>query len=417
MKLTNGNPNSKKKISLISATSSSDSSFHQIGDLLIDKDNDEVKKPDNDGLEYLPTIVPTTSKSSANSFLSSSSRRVSSSLFSFKKHVKVIKTKQSQLPISVKEIQDINYNNIMNGNVRISQVPYISSMEEVSPLFKMDLPNDATNNQDLEEDGKPLNSPKNLSNLEQMIDGALESSGLFSLRNSVISPSPKNKQFKILYNDNKASKNRDDLSIVGIFKPKTDQYDNIKEVVMVIDGKQPSIREGLYINNNWNIPRHMASSEYKLTLPSTCLDSNMKKQANKNIIHSDSFYEIIPGKINTSSTSLPNQDLKTNNSINDSVDSNINVSSAETGEEYYPNIPSENKDYTYLKKVITNIDKIVENNKSSTGLEIRSVSPLSIINYYADQNSFSDENFEVSNGNEKDDPSLNECKREIKIDF
>ncbi|KAG0668442.1 hypothetical protein C6P45_004667 [Maudiozyma exigua] len=133
----------KIHIPVLPSTSSSGSSLSILGDLLTCK-YDEMKQQDyetmsNNGMSAI--------KESYDSFISNSTNRVSSSLFSLNKNTKQTKYKQSNLPISVEEIQCINYNNIISGHISQSQIPTISSIGDVSPLFKQDMKRDTNYNE------------------------------------------------------------------------------------------------------------------------------------------------------------------------------------------------------------------------------------------------------------------------------
>lgn len=125
----------KIHLPMFPSTSSSGSSLGILGDLLTCK-YDEMKQHD---YESITNNTISVIKDSYDSFISDSTKRVSSSLFSSKKNSKQTKYKQKHLPISVEEIQYINYNNIINGNIRDSRIPTISSIGDISPLFRQDM--------------------------------------------------------------------------------------------------------------------------------------------------------------------------------------------------------------------------------------------------------------------------------------
>ncbi|SMN18830.1 hypothetical protein, no similarity [Maudiozyma saulgeensis] len=410
MKLMKGEQNSKKKISLISNDSSSDISFCHMGNLLTYKDN-VIKDQYKNSLEYLPNIDPMTSKSSSNSFLSTSSRRVSSSLFSLKKNVRTIKNKQSQLPISVEEIQDINYNNLINGNVRISQLPCISSIGEVSPLFKINLSRDSTSdNQDINHNNDERKLTRKEAKSETILDDEIEVPGLIPFKNSGLISSQKTEQYRVLPTNNNIIQTEIDLSTKHFSEPKPIYNNDLTKVVKFNDSGAYPIKQETNINKNWEIPRHMDSIQYKLPVPSTDLGSNELIQ-NNNLITDSPKNDIISNHTSISDTPIPNIDF-TDEEYDDKTnynDNNIERSSTEANEEYVVNKPKENKNYTYLNKLITNIDEILERNISTTDLQSRSISPLSIINCYTERNSSNDGSKEAKDS-KKDVSQYEECR-------
>lgn len=132
----------KANLPMFPSTSSSGSSLGILGDLLTCK-YDEMKQQDYENMTHNTISVI---KDSYDSFISDSTKRVSSSLFSMKKNSNPKKYKQKKLPISVEEIQCINYNNMINGNIRQSRIPTISSIGDISPLFRQDTAGDTDPN-------------------------------------------------------------------------------------------------------------------------------------------------------------------------------------------------------------------------------------------------------------------------------